>query len=71
MSVDERDYMKERTPYSLPDEEKEKRLREMRKRFETATPKSSRAKWSLVIRIAAAVVIFILFLVWSASLVGR
>lgn len=40
MSLDDRDYMNEPDPYKLPDEVKEGRLREMRDRFEAATPRT-------------------------------
>ncbi len=37
MSLDERDYMRERKSYSLPEEEKERRMQEMRRRLDAAT----------------------------------
>lgn len=51
MSLDERDYMNEQAPYKLPDEEKERRLREMRERFEAATPRTPSKRFNFEFRL--------------------
>ena len=70
MSLDERDYMNEQNPYNLPEHETERRLREIRNRFEAVTPRTSRSKWRLIFLIAAGLVAFVAALVWFVRFIS-